>query len=108
MELTQIAEIVATWAAQKPLIRRVYLFGSRVRGTYNETSDLDVAIELDQSECRDECQGMATWICETQGWKPELDAVIPHEVQVVRYAGNDTPVIEEALKVSRLLVYEKP
>lgn len=107
MELTQIAEIVATWAAQKPLIKRIYLFGSRVRGTYHVTSDIDVAIELDQSECRDECQGMATWICETKGWKLELEAVVPHQVQLVRYAGQDTPVIEDALKESSLLVYEK-
>jgi len=36
MELTQIAEILAAWAVQKPLIKRVFVFGSRVRGDHGE------------------------------------------------------------------------
>ena len=60
MELTQIAEILAVWAVQKPLIKRVFVFGSRVRGDHDEQSDLDVAVELDQTEYRDESQGLAT------------------------------------------------
>jgi len=60
MELTQIAEILAVWAVQKPLIKRVFVFGRRVRGDHDEQSDLDVAVELDQTEYRDESQGLAT------------------------------------------------
>jgi len=107
MELTQIAEILAAWAVQKPLIKRVFVFGSRVRGDHDEQSDLDVAVELDQTEYRDESQGLATWICEKQGWTNELEVGIPHEVQLVRYAGEDTPVIAKALRASSLMVYEK-
>ena len=44
--LSKIAPSIADWAASQPLIDAVYLFGSRVRGTTHDRSDLDVALAL--------------------------------------------------------------
>jgi predicted nucleotidyltransferase len=45
--LDEIADLVTRWAATEPLIRRAYLFGSRVKGTHRRDSDLDVAVVHD-------------------------------------------------------------
>lgn len=43
-ELRRIASVLNEWAAELP-IRRVLVFGSRVRGDHRPDSDLDLAIE---------------------------------------------------------------
>jgi predicted nucleotidyltransferase len=50
--LEDLALAISRWAAARPLITRVYVFGSRIRGCtwtgepVRRNSDLDVAIEL--------------------------------------------------------------
>jgi Nucleotidyltransferase domain len=45
-DLKRQAKILAEWAEKLPL-KKVYIFGSRVRGDATAASDLDVAIELE-------------------------------------------------------------
>src|SRR6202043_2280730 len=45
-DLSRQAKIVAEWAEKLPL-KKVYIFGSRVRGDATAGSDLDVAIEFE-------------------------------------------------------------
>ena len=100
---------IAAWAGQKPLIKRVFIFGSRVRGDHRFDSDLDVAIELDPAEYQssDESGGLATWMIETEEWKGEIQALIPYEIHLHQFSGNQTPTIRDGLKRSSRLVYEK-
>jgi predicted nucleotidyltransferase len=86
MELPQIANVVSTWARTKPLVKRVYLFGSRVRGDHGPGSDIDIAVELDPAvfQGADESGGLATWMFETKGWKEELARLIPLRIQLER------------------------
>jgi predicted nucleotidyltransferase len=46
-DLKRLAKIVAEWAEKLPL-KKVYVFGSRVRGDATAGSDLDVAIEFEE------------------------------------------------------------
>jgi len=45
-DLDRIVKIIVEWAEELPL-KRVYIFGSRVRGDAAVDSDLDVAIEFE-------------------------------------------------------------
>ena len=49
MELPEIADIVARWAAQFDRLETVYIFGSRVRGDHRPDSDLDIALDFNYS-----------------------------------------------------------
>src|SRR5438105_638499 len=62
MDLDNIAAALGRWASRHPQIKRVYLFGSRVRGDHHRDSDLDIAVELDEN--LDESGGLATWMIE--------------------------------------------
>ena len=42
-------DVLAQWAAQHPEILALYVFGSRANGSARPDSDLDLAVELDDS-----------------------------------------------------------
>lgn len=110
MELSQAGEVLQKWAISKPLVARVWLFGSRVSGTQRPDSDLDIAIELDMSARRgmDETGGMVTWMFETSEWESELSALLPFKIHLQQLRGTDTPVIHSAISSLSHLVYVKP
>lgn len=109
MTLEEIALALAGWARTKPLVKRVFIFGSRARGDHRPDSDLDVAIELDPESFQgaDESGGIATWMFETTGWKEELLRIVPFAVQLEQLCGEHTPTIQSGVERSSLLVYEK-
>ena len=110
MEMSQVARMISTWAQEKPLVKRAYIFGSRVRGDHRPDSDIDIAVELDPDMFRgvDGSGGRATWMFETDGWKEELEKLLALKVQLERYHPDQTPTVGKGLARSSQLVYEKP
>lgn len=100
---------IDSWARTKPLVKRVLIFGSRARGDHRPDSDLDVAIELDPSAISgtDGSGSWATWMFETEGWKEELQSLVPFEVDLQQLDGDRTPVVLSGIERSSQLVYEK-
>lgn len=109
MQLAEMKTLLSTWAAEKPLVSRLWLFGSRVRGDHRPDSDVDVAIELDMSAVKgvDESGGMATWAFDATPWKPELEGLLSLLVDLQRYKAGETNIIQSGIDKSSLLVYEK-
>ena len=109
MNIAPIAEAISSWARAKPLVRRVWIFGSRVRDDFRPESDLDIAIELDPTVyCGfDESGGLATWMFETTGWRDELQSLSPYTIQLEQYQSDQTPTITEGIIRSSRLIYEK-
>ena len=109
MTIADMHTLLSAWAAEKPLVGRLWLFGSRVRGDHRPDSDVDVAIELDMSAARgaDESGGIATWAFDTKTWKPELEGLLSLVVDLQRYKAGETATIQAGLDQSSILVYEK-
>jgi len=42
-----VADSIARWAAENPEVRRVWVFGSRAKGTHGPNSEIDIAVELE-------------------------------------------------------------
>lgn len=80
---------IALWAEQRLLMKRVWLFGSRVREDFRPDSDLDVAIELDVTaeDESDQSGNMALWMFDKNGWREELQALSPYEIHLEQYLG---------------------
>lgn len=109
MNLSQIRASLSTWAVEKPLINRLWLFGSRVREEHRPDSDLDIAIELDVSAAKglDDSGGFAIWMFDTKSWKPELELLLLEVIDLQRYKMGETNIIQAGLDQSSILVYEK-
>ncbi len=66
---------IVTWAKRHPLIKQVYLYGSRARGDNRENSDIDLAIEMDFQE----------WFEWNRKFKESPDLHLSHIVHVEWY-----------------------
>jgi len=60
-------EALRRWAASKPTIKALYVFGSYARGEAKPDSDLDLAFEFTDVDEPD-----AELICNAKAWKNEL------------------------------------
>ena len=93
LNLVWAAARVKEWAEQQPEIYTVAFFGSRVKGTHREDSDLDVAVGTDWT----------SMVCNSERWTAELEAVlnfrpirlVPLEDAVERYVGESGRVVYE-------------
>ena len=105
MTLEEAAHLVSEWASEKPQIQKIQFFGSRVKGTHHEKSDLDIAITLAPN--LDESGGLSTWFQYGDDWGEELNVLIPLDVQAEWEAGEETPTIHNGLIEANHIVYEK-
>jgi predicted nucleotidyltransferase len=93
----RVHEILAAWAATKPTIVAIYVFGSRARGTAEPWSDLDLAVELDPgngAEIEEEL------IRNSRAWRAELSSLT--RLTIGPFCLHDNPIVpNEAIVVYR-------
>jgi predicted nucleotidyltransferase len=105
VDIEDMGDAVAKWASTQPLIRKAYLFGSRVRGTHKPNSDLDVAIEIFTLQGDED--PLTTWICEAQRLKASIAGVVPLIIDLNWYGGAvETPCVHAGLEASNIVVYD--
>ncbi|MGI8705783.1 MAG: nucleotidyltransferase family protein [Sphingomicrobium sp.] len=71
--------LIADWAATKPLIAKIYLYGSRARETHQPDSDVDLAIV---TVGKDAGEAWGHFAFEKAGWKEELQQLLHEAVQL--------------------------
>lgn len=108
MDIEKLGKIVALWAESQSIVKRVHLFGSRVRGTHTCKSDLDVAVELiiEPSDSGPH----TTWIANAEGLRSSISSYVPSTVAVdLQWYGGpiETPVIHKGLEAGSRLIYER-
>jgi len=102
--LSSAAVKVRQWAASNPAVRRVWLFGSRVRGTHSVESDLDIAVEV--SALPGDEDAFTTWVAESGSWQRQLSTLLPWRAHLSRYEGTATSEVSEGIR-DGVLVYER-
>ena len=110
MELEAIEAVLLEWARHDPILAKVHLFGSRVRGDNRPDSDIDIAVELDLSAAPgvDFSGGFATFAHHSRRWETELKQRLPMLVDLEFYEGpEETPTLHAGLERSGKLIYTK-
>ncbi|WP_374287717.1 nucleotidyltransferase family protein [Pseudomonas fluvialis] len=107
MEISELAAIIFRHCYQVPSIKAAYIFGSRIKGTHRQDSDVDIAIEITNQK-----GGPATlsdWMHfddETLRKAIEFELQIPLDMQW--YGGiKETPTVHRGLVESSVCVYAK-
>lgn len=103
MNICEISEALQNWAQNEPIVIKVYIFGSRLKGTHRPDSDLDIAVELRKLPGDEDVN--ATWIGEAKRLKHSIAKFVPYNVDLQGYNGKETPHIDAYLKDRSLLVY---
>lgn len=104
MKVELLKEIIKKWAESEPLIKEVYIFGSRARNDYRENSDIDIAVKIEKRPNDD--SPLATWFYEGNNLKNRLSKLLPYELQL-EYLDNKTKTVLSGIKESSILVYKK-
>lgn len=105
ISLNEASILVSRWACEKPIIKRVYFFGSRVKQTQHDDSDLDVAIELD---VLDGNAALGHFQMEEESWRRDLVNFIPWAIDIQLLHSVTTPNVCKYLLDGYELVYMKP
>jgi len=96
--------LVASWAVQKRLVRRVFFFGSRVRNEHRSDSDLDIAFELIYTAPN---TSAGHWAFESDAWAKQLSSLLPWKLDLQLLEPQGTPTVASGIERSSVLVYER-
>ena len=96
-------ESLRSRANSTPLVSKVWIFGSRAKGTYKETSDLDVAIEL---KPEDKNEKSCAWIFNAKNWKAELNNIFENGPAIdLQLVSDDDEIVLLAVLEHGILIY---
>jgi predicted nucleotidyltransferase len=84
-EIAQVKHSLDVFAGTKPAVLRIWLFGSRIHGKPGESSDLDIAIELDPKHRPQGYSYPKNWPPENERFKIEMQPLIPFTVHVSQF-----------------------
>jgi len=101
-----VKEAIAQWAAANPHVRRMWLYGSRAKGTHRPNSNINIAVELDP--VGDSEETLAVWMANAGLWQSQLQSRIAPAVDLQWFdPDGGTRTIEAALNEAKALVYER-
>jgi len=104
MNIESIKRIIEDWASEEPLVKKVYIFGSRAANDYGEESGIDVAVEIHRLPGEESMT--AAWMNVAEGYREQLSKLLPHPVRLHSLDG-DSPIILEGAYRNGILVYEE-
>lgn len=93
--LDRISEVVSSIAVRYP-VSRVYLFGSRARGTANEDSDYDFCV----------CPDTGCTLTRVGAMLMDLREAFSADVDIAFENDEDTP-FQRSMREERVLLYDK-
>lgn len=103
---SETAETIAQWAAQHPQIRRVWVYGSRAKGSHRPDSDIDIAVELEP--VADSEEALAVWMSHAGAWRWQLQSGISPKVDLEWFDPDGTTrVVKAGLDEAKVLIYER-
>jgi predicted nucleotidyltransferase len=103
IDIEPIKQIIADWASKEPLVKRVYIFGSRTTNDNREDSDIDVAVEIHR--LAGEKSITAAWMDVAEGYREQLCKLLPYPLHLL---DGDSLIILDGAYRNGILVYEEP
>lgn len=102
------SKIIAEWAKSEPLIIKAYIYGSRAKEYYKESSDLDVAIEITQLP--HDSNMLSTWINEANMLRERLStkfSKFPHIKLHLELLNDECITVFAGVRETGILIYQK-
>jgi predicted nucleotidyltransferase len=103
---SEVLDAIVAWADAIPRIRRVWLFGSRAKGTNRPDSDINIAVEVEPVVDSEET--LVVWAANSPKWKAQLQEKLTMPVDLEWFdPDGSTPKVRGALRESSVLIYER-
>jgi predicted nucleotidyltransferase len=105
-EKQDLISALKAWAVHHPEIARVIVYGSRARGDHRPESDLDVAVELEESQWQE--SPFTIWMTSGTRWQRELAPLLPWALDLQWHdRGDETPTVSAKIQRGHFVVYER-
>ncbi len=105
MDKKRIIEGIAEWADSEPLVRKAYLYGSWVKGTVKESSDIDVAIQLNPHAGDTYAGAGQQW--DMDELRSRLQPLLPYPLQLDYYDPVVTEKVHKGVTEASILIYDQ-
>lgn len=100
----ELASNIKNWASHIPEVKGVILFGSRVRGTANQSSDWDICIEVEDSQSH---PWLGIWIDKATIWKQEFCKVTGLRESEVQFVSFTSETVKSGIRECSKYLYKK-
>ena len=106
MNNKEISKILFALGKKEKAIKAIYIYGSRVKNTYNQDSDLDIAIEV--YKLPGDLNTDATFIGEVNRWHDHLKPLIAYklDIQQLNFSDNES-IITKAIEKEGVKAYSR-
>jgi predicted nucleotidyltransferase len=99
-------KVIRQWSSTKGNIRRAWVFGGRIKGTSNQESDIDIALDFDTDPY--DSNPDATWLRYRDDWRRELAHLLPIPVDLRHWHPDGiNKVINGAVSEHGRLVFDR-
>jgi uncharacterized protein len=106
MDLEAAKNLLTEWAKSKPCITKMWLYGSRIKGTYLDDSDLDIAIEFHFDDGNESF--LSQMIHALHKYRKGLKSLLNVTPHLEYYGGaEETPHIHRYITTESRLIYTK-
>ena len=106
-ELHELIPVIQQWAGSQSYIKRVWVFGSRLKGTHKPDSDLDIAVEVQWVDgIGERGNDFSVWFAAKELIGDSLHALVPMDVDLQWYGGRTaTDKMHKYLNESSMVIY---
>jgi predicted nucleotidyltransferase len=103
-DLNKIKASIEKWANNIQTIRAIWFFGSRIKETNRDDSDLDVAIELIYT---DPDSALAHWMFDKDKWLKEIQEFSMISIDLQWHHPKATPTIAQGIHETSIKIFER-
>ncbi len=104
MNLEEATCLLRALGDETPCIKKIYIFGSLVKGTFGPDSDLDAAFEISPSPTDSSID--AAFPFERREWEEKLRPYVDCPMHFKLLDGARTPTTTAAVEDASILVYD--
>jgi len=106
--LEEYSKLIVEWAKSEPLIIKVWIYGSRTNDSYQQDSDLDIAIEITQLP--HDSNVLSTWINEADRFRERLEKIFLTFSNIklhLELLNDECVIVSGGVRKSGFLIYQK-
>lgn len=104
-----LVDSIRRWALQEPEVVRVWLFGSRAKGTHRIDSDVDLAVEIlgwDSSDAATRANTVGSWELSRSEWQASLSKLTSLTIDLQRIATHGG-IVMRAVTDAGVILYTR-